>query len=210
MQLPPLTFQLSREWSQRTDLIKKVPTNQNIIQVHLAIPQQVQVAELRPLGSPPETLDPTINPPTTSEEKLPAEVVAMSDEVQKQYLKTVQTAKAHGMALRLNQGQALEKLLALGRMASLLTGIMRFVSVTCPHCAVAAVQTVSSAGRAFGLPGIGGLGHWHADGTYHEGSHRNDTVGSSSGWIDNPFKWLEVDRSLATPRKAPALRKRAA
>ncbi|MBW7944413.1 hypothetical protein H3C70_03375 [Patescibacteria group bacterium] len=205
----PLTFQLVEGWAKRSDLTKKVSTKQQTVVVKAELPQPVQVAELLPLDPQPNVKGTQADPVPVNQENLPPEVATMPVEIQQKYLQTVRTATAHGLEFRLNLNSAAEKLIALGRMTSLLTSVMQFVSVACPHCAMAAAQTVTSAGRAFGLPGLGGLGHWHSDGTYHEGSHSHDTVGGSSGWIDNPFKWLEVDQSL-TRRPAPALRKRAA
>lgn len=78
------------------------------------------------------------------------------------------------------------------KLLGALTQVFKFAAAACPHCAVVAVQGTAQAGRMFGLGGVN-LGHWHADGSYHEEDHEGE---------NNPFAWLRVEQSAPVKRKA--------
>lgn len=98
------------------------------------------------------------------------------------------SAAEHAKNLKENYHTIAEKSMVALELVGAIGSIIRLAAAACPHCAAVAVQAVASTGKAFNL---GGLGHWHADGTYHEGDH--STVDPSQ--MSNPFKWLEIDNT---------------
>lgn len=170
--LPPLTFLLAPELKKRSAIIQNVE----------------QAAQIKAIAS--------VEPEVTIVE----ENVEDTDKVQELIDTVTTTSQQQSNKLLQNFNQIGEAVVKTGNLIGVVAGALKFLSVACPHCAVAAVQSVGAVTRSVNFSGIG-LGHWHADGTYHEDTHREST--DSEGWFDNPFKWLEVDKTT-TKRKMAA------
>lgn len=121
-----------------------------------------------------EQLEPTV-------EQAESQSVTTAQELEQQVL-----SAAEKSSNQFKQNIRLTAELGVGalRLAGAIGSMVKLAAAACPHCAAIAVQSASSVQSAFSF---GGLGHWHADGTYHEGEHHGNEN------TDNPFKWLEVD-----------------